>query len=164
MNKLALLPLALVACTSSGSDSSGDDDDSQLTVAGLQTEQSIIDRADFSTATSIPTNTPPAVSVTITDNAARQLFSDTLALPLLPPGGYACPADFGITYFVTFYDYSPDALPITATITPAGCQTATITTKAGSITFITNPNYWAQVANDLGITESKIFPYTPPND
>ncbi len=159
MNRLALLSLALVACTGSAGD---DDDDGQLTVAGLQTEQAIIGRADFSTLTAIPTNPAPAVRVTINDDAARQLFSDTLALPVLPPGGYACPADFGILYAVTFYGYAPDVMPITASITPSGCQVATITIKAGSISFVTNPDYWANVASDLGITESTIFPYTPP--
>ncbi len=163
MNKLALLPLALIVCTSSGRGSSADED-GQLTVADLQTEQGIIARADFSTATSIPANVPPAVSVSVTDDAARQLFGDTLALPVVPPGLRNCPADFGITYSVTFYDYSPDASPVTATLYPTGCQTVSITTKTGSIAFQTNPEYWANVASDLGITESTIFPYAPPSD
>lgn len=164
MNKLALLPLALVACTSAASGS--DENDGQLTVAGLQTEQVLIGRADFTTATAIPANPAPAVNVTITDDAARQLFSDTLALPVIPPsdgGDGACPADFGILYFVTFEGYAPDVMPITAVMTPAGCQIATITAGGGSISFAADPDYWANVARDLGISESMIYPYVPPS-
>jgi hypothetical protein len=153
MNKLVCLPLVLAACSSSGGF------ESQVT--DLQAEEPQIDRAQFDTASSIPDYTPPAVSVNLTDAAARKLYADTLALPELNPSVHSCPANFGITYSVVFSDGGTQLA--TASITPAGCQVVTLTSKTTSVVLSPDADYWPLLAADLGITETQIYPYAPPN-
>jgi hypothetical protein len=49
---------------------------------------------EFSAASGIPSNPAPPVHVVVTDAAkAQDAYAATLALPVFPPGTYACPAD-----------------------------------------------------------------------
>jgi hypothetical protein len=145
--------LSLVACTSGSGDDSG-----AMTV--LHTEQPAIDRAHFTTATSIAQNPAPSVDVTVTGDAARAIFAATIALPDMPQGAYSCPADWGITYTLEF---SGGQQAVTATIEPSGCERATLSIEQGSIWVATDGGYWTTLANELGVVEAKLYPYDPPN-
>jgi hypothetical protein len=126
----------------------------------LETEKPAIDRVEFTTATSIPQNPPPNVSASATGDAARAIYEATLALPELPPGGYNCPADFGVTYNLTFF--GGDTQLVAGIVRPSGCEIVTLANQNASASLSPDDGYWATLASDLGITESEIYPYLPP--
>lgn len=147
MNKVARLFLAIAICSCSDVDQ-------------LDMLQSSIDRAQFDTSTSIPANPAPAVNANVTLDAARKVYADILALPEQVPGTYNCPADFGVTYQIVFYEASEELA--TAAMTPTGCGVVTLTSKTSSAVLTANPDFWTQLSTDLGITEAQIYPYQPP--
>ena len=153
MTKLTAQIFLLAACTSSN-------DPASDVVAELRAKQPMIDRVQFDTATSIPANSPPQVVATATGDAARAIYAATLALPILPPGEYNCPANFGIIYNLTFTTSGEST--IVGTATPTGCEIVTLNAEIGSASLSINGAYWRLLASDLGIDESTIFPYTPP--
>ena len=110
----------------------------------------------FTTSTSLPSNPPPAVDVTVADAAtARAAYERTLALPEFPPGTYNCPFDFGVRYRLDFM--SGPSLAVTVTANPNGCGEVQI---PGTNTRRALPSdYWAALAQTLGIDESMIYPY-----
>jgi len=136
-------------------------------IAALRAQVANVKTLEFTTWGTIPSNPPPSVSVTVSDSALAQAACDaTLALPVMPSGTYDCPADFGVTYQLTFlngYAKGPSAV-MTATIDPDGCQQVQVTNGSASATLwtATSPDYWSSLATDLGIAESEIFPYSPP--
>ena len=148
MNKLALLFLVIAAC--SGSDASK-----------LDLLQASIDRAQFDTSTSMPADPAPAVSASVTFDAARKVYADMLALPEHVPVTHTCPANYGVTYQVVFYDAGAEL--VTAAMTPAGCEVVILTSKTSSAALDPNPDFWRQLSTDLGITEAQIYPYQPPS-
>jgi hypothetical protein len=152
MKKSLVTALFLAACTSSP--------DSHA-IQMLQTEQPSIDRVVFATATSIPQNAPPDVTATATGDSARDLYAATLALPELSPGGYSCPADFGIEYSLTFY--GGDTQLVTGTVHPSGCEIVTLAATVASASLSPDAGYWSTLAGDLGIAETEIYPYVPTN-
>ncbi len=112
----------------------------------------------FSTATTIPSNPAPAVQVTVTDVAKSQnAYHATLALPVFPPGTYACPIDWGVTYQLTFLLANGSSLTVTAD--PNGCSLVDI--PGTCLRSVGSSDYWSQLAQDLGIPESEIYPYSP---
>jgi hypothetical protein len=161
MNKLALLFFVIAACSGSGSDSNSDGFEPQL--PKLEPLQSSIDRAQFDTSTSMPANPAPAVTASVTFDAAVKVYADVLALPELDPRGVKefCPQSYGVTYQVVFYGAGAEL--VTAAMMPAGCQFVTLTSKTSSALLATNPDFWSQLSTDLGITKVQIFPYQPPN-
>jgi hypothetical protein len=69
----------------------------------LRNESGSITTAEFTTSSSIPSNPPPAVHVTVSNaTKAQALYAATLALPAFPPGQYNCPEDLGIQYTLAF--------------------------------------------------------------
>ena len=145
----ALLFAALAGCGSGGSGNctrvAGGTPPAVDEVTGLQ----------FSTATTIPSNPAPAVQVTVTDVAkAQDAYQATLALPVFPPGVYNCPADFGVTYQLSFL--LANGSNLTVTENPSGCSVANI---PGTCVRSVGPTYWSQLAQDLGIPEAEIDPY-----
>jgi len=151
MKSLAAVML-VAACGTSSPDSTA--------IETLQAEQPVIDRVEFETATSIPENAPPNVTASATGDAARAIYDATLALPVLSPGEYNCPADFGITYNLTFY--GGDTQLVAGSVHPSGCELVTLAAQSASASLSPDADYWATLATDLGITESEIYPYLPP--
>jgi Kelch motif len=112
----------------------------------------------FSTATTISSNSAPPVYVTVTDAAkAQDAYQATLALPVFPPGIYNCPIDWGVTYQLTFLLATGSSLTVTAD--PNGCSVVDI--PGTCVRSVVPSDYWSQLAQDLGIPESEIYPYSP---
>ena len=148
MAKLAALACFLLACTSDSSSS-----------AKLKEELFGIDSVQFTTTTGIAQNPAPDVDVTVTGDAARAILVATLALPAMPDGEYSCPIDWGVTYTLDFTGSDAD---VTATLDPNGCETVTLSIDSQSRWWVNDAAYWSTLASNLGITESQIFPYSPP--
>jgi hypothetical protein len=116
----------------------------------------------FSTASTIPSNLPPPVQITVTDaTKAQDAYQETLALPLAQlltpqPGGHSCLDDWGVTYQLTFSLASGGTLTVVAD--PNGCRSVSI---PGTCVRSADSAYWSQLAQDLGIPESEIYPYSP---
>ena len=112
----------------------------------------------FTASSSLASNPPPAVDVTVTEaSPARAIYALTLALPQEPSGTYHCPADFGVRYRLDFMSGASTAVIVTAN--PSGCGEVLIpgTTPRRALT----SDHWAAVAQNLGIDESTIYPYQP---
>jgi len=104
-------------------------------------------------------NPPPPVYVDLTDGTkAQDVYRATLALPDFPPGVHHCPVDWGVLYQITF-SFS-DGSRLAATLDPAGCQQVQIPGSTSRWTLI-NTDYWSELAGNLGIAESDIYPYMP---
>jgi hypothetical protein len=114
----------------------------------------------FSTATTIPSNPPPSVQVTVSDTAkAQDAYQKTLALPVVRPGIRSCGMDSGITYRLTFL--FANGLSLTVTEDPDGCGYVDI---PGTCVRQGYPlGYWSQLAQDLGIPVCKIYPNSMPS-
>jgi hypothetical protein len=70
----------------------------------------------FTGSTSIPSNPPPAVDITLADAVpARAIYTLTLTLPEFPPGIYSCPIDLGVRYRFDFMEGASIAVAISAT-------------------------------------------------
>ncbi len=115
----------------------------------------------FSTSSTIPSNLPPPVQITVTDaTKAQDAYQATLALLVAQrtpaPGSHSCPVDWGVTYQLTFSLASGGTLTVTAD--PNGCQSVSI---PGTCVRSADSAYWSQLAQDLGIPESEIYPYSP---
>ena len=112
----------------------------------------------FSTVTSIPSNPPPSVHVIVADAAkAQDAYQATLALPAAPQGVVrSCPLELGVTYQIALFLANGSRLMATAD--PNGCSYVDI---SGTCTRSTDPAYWSQLAQDLGIPVSEIYPYPP---
>jgi len=111
----------------------------------------------FSTSSTIPLNLPFPVQVTVTDaTKAQDAYQTTLALPVAQPGTYFCPVDWGVTYQLTFSLASGGTLTVVAD--PSGCQSVSV---PGTCVRSPDYTYWSELANDLGIPESEIYPYSP---
>jgi hypothetical protein len=107
----------------------------------------------FSTATTIASNPAPPVYVTVTDAAkAQDAYAATLALPVFPPGTYACPFDFGVTYQLTFLLANGSSLGVIAD--PTGCQNVSIPGTCARSAMGTT--FWSELSQDLGVPESEI--------
>jgi hypothetical protein len=117
---------------------------------------------DFVGATSIPSNPAPNVNVTVTSAAtARAACVTTLAqAPVAPGGAFNCPADFGITYALTFKDANGN-VSFTANAEPNGC--GWILLNGTSEALWASADFWSSIATDIGVTESTIYPYIPTN-
>jgi hypothetical protein len=114
----------------------------------------------FVAITSLPSNPPPPVDITLTDadaGRARSIYQLTLALPETPAGTYNCPADLGVRYRLDFL--SGPSIAVTVTANPNGCHEVTIpgTSQRRAIT----DDYWAALAENLGVAEAAIYPYSP---
>jgi hypothetical protein len=148
---LVTLFFALAGC---GSGSSGH---CTLVAGGAPPAVDEVTGLQFSAATTIPSNPAPAVQVTVTDVAkAQDAYRATLALPVFPPGIYNCPADPGIIYQLTFLLANGSSLTVTED--PSGCPVANI---PGTCVRSVSSTYWNQLAQDLGVPESGIDPYSP---
>jgi hypothetical protein len=146
--------LLAVGCGSKG-------EDPQRTLEALRNESGSVTTAEFTTSTSLPSNPPPAVHVTVSDAAkAQALYAATLALPPVPPGEYGCPMDFGINYTLVFRDASSSTV-MTTSLDPGGCQGVRMESPVGSTGAwtATERSYWSTLASDLGVAESAIYPW-----
>jgi hypothetical protein len=150
--RFLLLALALGACHSS----SGTD-----TEAALAAEVGEVQSAAFITNTSIPQNPAPNVNVTVADDRAREIYSTTLALPDAPAGPRSCPADFGVTYTISFTAGASQIAQ--AVVGPNGCQVVTISSSKLGLQLQASDEYFSELAVSLGIDEKTIYPYTPPS-
>lgn len=120
----------------------------------------------FQTGTNVPANPPPQVDVTVTDPAtARDIANAILDLPVMAPGNYSCPIDYGIGYFLAFTDASGQDV-MRAFLFPNGCQWAEVTNggpfPAAELWSLGSPDFWSHLAADLGLPEADIYPYQPP--
>ncbi|MHB8456327.1 MAG: hypothetical protein ACYDBS_01345 [Acidimicrobiales bacterium] len=76
-------------------------------------------------------------------NAARALC----ALPRMPSGAIACPADFGISYRLAFY-VGNKALPVVG-VDAAGCQEVR---GAGAVRWVArSPGFWHTLGTAMGL-------------
>jgi hypothetical protein len=112
----------------------------------------------FAATTIVPGNSPPAVDVTVGKSPAQNIYTMTLALPDLPSGAYACPNDFGITYDLTFFDGASTAA--SATLEPSGCRLVRFS-GSDEVRRVLDDTYWATLAQQLGVPQSMIYPYSP---
>jgi hypothetical protein len=105
----------------------------------------------------------PDLSLTVTDPAAaRDAFRATVALPVMPPGTYNCPAGPNVTYELRGFDTDPaaGACPVIfAAVEPGGCQNASIVGGTDHIErwSATAQGYWNELATDLGVTVDALF-------
>ena len=161
---LVALPFLVVAAacggavtSTPGSGSSGNGNSS----GSLSSLSDQVASVSFSTSTSIPANPPPNVHVTVNDAArARALYQTLLAQAPFPQGNLNCPADFGISYGLSFLSSSGSVLA-SATLAPNGCEPLAV--RAGSQeSDLWGENVWPSLAQDLGIPEAEIYPYLPP--
>lgn len=144
--------LGLCGCGSSSGDTQG-----------LLARESALSQTTFAGPLPAPDGGAPTFDVTITDGARmRALYEATLALPPMPAGTYNCPADFGVTYELTF-GLGADG-DVSASLEPSGCGLAHLIGPGLSATrwTATSPGYWPLVAQSIGVDESAIYPYTPP--
>src|ERR1700733_7754814 len=142
MRKLILLTATLAACTTSTTTT-------DPVITELQTMTASITKAEVVATTSIAQNAPPPVNVTVTDaTTAQAIYDSTLTLPKFPEGGFSCPADYGVTYQLTFF--SDATAIVTAAADPDGCSAVTITGPSESDTLQADDSYWKSLATDLG--------------
>lgn len=89
---------------------------------------------------------------TIHDAAqAQRLYAALIALPKMPQGTYACPADFGVAYDFTFYQGATAVA--TAMVKPDGCEGATL--PDGSYRWAaTDESFWQVFDKVTGIPAS----------
>jgi hypothetical protein len=100
---------------------------------------------------------PPPVQVMVTDAIkAQDAYQATLALPALQTVTHSCPVDLGVSYQLTFLLANDGTLTVAAY--PNGCQFVSI---PGTCVRSVDSAYWSQLAKDLGIPESEIYPYSP---
>ncbi len=155
--------LGAVACGGSVAGGGGTGHESAL--EELQAASGSVASVELTTSTSLPPNPAPAVHVTLSDVArAQSVYTATLALPAMPGGIMSCPADFGVSYTLTFRDAS-GALVMTATLDPDGCEEVSVVGAAGAgptLWTATDTSYWSTLAATLGIDEASIYPYEPP--
>jgi len=87
--------------------------------------------------------------ITVSSAGRAQSVARALcALPLMPPGSYACPAGWAITYRLTFAANARRFAPVTAEI--SGCQVAH---GLGAVRWtLTSPGFWRTLAQAAGIT------------
>jgi hypothetical protein len=112
----------------------------------------------LTTSTSLTSNPPPAVDVTVSDVvAARNAYVLTLGLMDFPSGTFNCPFDSGIRYQLDFMN--GPTIAVTVTANPGGCGDVHI---PGTSERRTTGQYWADLAQSLGIDESVIYPYRAP--
>jgi len=111
----------------------------------------------FGTSSTIPLNLPFPIQVTVTDaTKARDAYQATLALPAAQPVTHSCPVDWGVLYQLTFSLANGGTLTVVAD--PSGCQSVSV---PGTCLRSPDYAYWSQLAKDLGIPESEIYPYSP---
>jgi hypothetical protein len=117
---------------------------------------------EFTASSSISSNPPPSVHVVVTDSAkARDAFAATLALPVFPPGKYACLLDFGVRYELTFFLANGSTVEVSAN--PSGCQQVSIPGTCMRRTAdadLMATDFWSKVSQDLGVPEAEIYPYS----
>ena len=133
-------------------------------IAELQARRALVTKLEFTTTSSLPSNPPPPVHVSLTDaTAAESVYDATLALPVFPDGTFSCPADFGILYHLVFS--GSDGTIMIADVNPTGCGDVHVAGAGSSVVLrtSTSPDYWPALAQGLGIPESEIYPYVVPN-
>ncbi len=82
---------------------------------------------------------------------AQGLYASLIALPVMPPGTYACPADLGVAYHFTFYQGTTAVA--TAMVKPDGCEGATL--PDGTYRWAaTDESFWQVFDEVTGIPES----------
>jgi len=116
--------------------------------------------AHFAATTTLQSNRPPAVDVTVDQSPAQNIYTMTLALPNFPDGVFNCPIDFGVVYKLTFF--SGDTTAVTASLNPSGCRDVRIS-DAPHVRRVLDDSYWSALAQQLGVPESTIYPYVPPS-
>ena len=133
-------------------------------VTALQARAAEVDTLVFASMSAVAANAAPNVNETVADRAkAQDAYNATLALPLMPTGTYNCPADFGVTYQLTFL--GDGAQIMIASVDPNGCQQVELTdggSNAALLWTVQSGGYWVTLAADLGIEVNQIFPYFPP--
>lgn len=103
---------------------------------------------------------PPFEATSHDASAARSLAQTIKNLPPFPSGPTSCPADFGVTYTLTFLSGSATAM--TATANAAGCQGLTIGGDSQVRWTATGP-FWPQVAQTFHVSQSFLWAGpTPP--
>jgi hypothetical protein len=111
-----------------------------------------VDRLDAKRTDALPQNQSHftfAADISTSDATQVQVAAQALcALPAMPTGAIFCPADFGITYQLTF-DAGATQFP-TVTVDPSGCQTVRGlgTTVAWATT---SPGFWPTLGAALGL-------------
>jgi hypothetical protein len=109
----------------------------------------------FTAPTTVQNNPPQSVTFTTNIAQARDVYQATLALPVFPSGTFSCPADTtAVIYQLTFSFADGSALTVMAD--PSGCPSVAI---PGTCVRSPDLAYWTQLANDIGIPLSQIYPY-----
>ena len=90
--------------------------------------------------------------------AVQRLYHAMYALPHVPSGAiFNCPADFGITYTLAFFNGGTQVSNVTADAD--GCQFLTL---GPNDIRMTNDTFWSLLAQTAGIPPSSIHPAPAP--
>jgi len=89
--------------------------------------------------------------ITVTSARRAQSVAQALcALPVMPSGTYACPADWAISYQLTFTARARRFAPVTAEA--SGCE---VVHGLGAVRWTeTSPGFWRTLAQAAGITSA----------
>ncbi|HTA18014.1 MAG TPA: hypothetical protein VK989_01910 [Polyangia bacterium] len=114
----------------------------------------------FTTSSAFPENPPPTnVDVTLTDPVpTRAIYEATLALPAFPSGRFNCPNDPGYRHTIAFTNGA--SVVVTAVLNPDGCRDVTIAGAPPARE--TDDDYWALLAQNLGVEETAFFSLATP--
>ena len=102
----------------------------------------------------------PALITVTSARRAQSVAQALCALPLMPPGTFSCPNDWGISYRLTFATTARRFAPVTAEI--SGCQ---VVHGLGAVRWtLTSPGFWRTLAQAAGITpaDEAVFRGTMP--
>jgi len=101
--------------------------------------------------------------ITVSSARRAQSVAQALcALPVMPSGTYACPADWAISYHLIFATTARRFAPVTAEI--SGCQ---VVHGLGAVRWTeTSPDFWRTLAQAAGITPAgeSVFGGTMPGE
>jgi hypothetical protein len=95
----------------------------------------------------------PATAWITSVTTVRRVERALCQLPVRPPGTYHCPADFGVSYSLSFWAGSL-ALPI-VTVAPTGCQLVGGMPGPARWTAL-SPGFWRVLGSALGLRQASI--------
>ncbi|MGH7283660.1 MAG: hypothetical protein ACRELY_19205 [Polyangiaceae bacterium] len=137
-------------------------DPNQQAQEALAALQPSITSVYFTPASSIDSNPPPSHVIFQQDpGVARDMFRATVELPLYDGSPESCTEDWGITYTLEFFAGETSVAKVV--LHPNGCFLGQFTNGVTVSEADPDPDtYFRILAAGLGIVESDIYPYSPP--
>lgn len=104
---------------------------------------------------------PSIGTTTIKDpDVVQELYSDILAMPSFPNGPIACPADFGVSYDLTFS--SGKALILKAKAEATGCKGIRLSNGKSKWSMgKEGDNFWSTLGKALRLSDKELSGVTP---